>query len=135
MRAAIPNLVTAAKPPIDKNVTEKTLVFPVEEVSSLVVAAPPGLITEIAPALAIAEPVLTVPTIAAAAQPTIAGLVPAAASSGGGLYNLGWLAGLAALTSRRDAPEVPEPGTLVVLAVGLGSVAAIGGRRMLKRSK
>ena len=135
IRAAITNLITPAKPPIDKNVTEKTLRFPVEEVSSLVIAAPPGLVTETTPALAIAEPALAVPTIAAAAAPTIAGLVPAAASSGGGLYNLGWLAGLAALTSRRDTPTVPEPGTLMALAAGLGSVAAVGGRRFLKRSK
>jgi len=136
MRAAIPNLVTASKPPADKNITEKTLHFPTEEVSSLVVASPPGLVTDTLPALAEAEPAVALPTVEAAAQPTIAGLVPAAASSGGGIYNLGWLAGLAALTSHRSSsPVVPEPGSLIALLTGLGSMAAIGCRKFTPSRK
>lgn len=136
LRAAIPNLVTAQKPPDNKTVTEKTLQFPPEVVSSLVIASPPSLITETVPALASAEPIMGLPTVEAAAQPLVAGLVPAAVSSGGGLYNLGWLAGLAALASHRsDSPTVPEPGGLVALLTGLGSMGAFAGARVFRRRK
>ena len=59
-----------------------------EEVSSLVVASPPGLVTDTHPPWRMPSRELALPTVEAAARRRLPVLLPAAASSGGGLYNL-----------------------------------------------
>ncbi|MCX6344121.1 MAG: PEP-CTERM sorting domain-containing protein [Armatimonadetes bacterium] len=137
LRAALPKAyVSAQGDSLNKTVTEKVLGTPVEVISTAAVAVPPGLVTETAPMLAAAAPLTAMPSLATAAAPAIGSIIPAAVSSGGALYNLGWLAGLGALVSAKTTYHtVPEPSSLLALGLSIGPLMLLGTRKMLSYRK